>query len=110
MVPSAQSAFRRLNQVVLPLAESGLVSPPPVGLGLVVLETTGRKSGKIRKVPLLAARFGGRLSVSTVRGDSQWLANLEADSSAAVWQCGKRREARTSVTRGPLNVVDINWT
>ena len=79
----------------------------PIGLGAVVLESTGRVSGKTREVPVLGFRLGGKVIVSTVRGDSQWLKNLEADNDAGVWYCGKRHDATASVQRGPLNVVTL---
>lgn len=102
------SGFRALNRVVLPLVRAGVGSPLPLGFGLVVLETTGRRSGATRSVPVVAFRAGRRVTVSTVRADSQWVKNLEADSDAAIWRNGTRREVTADVQRGPLNVVTLS--
>ena len=91
--------FRTLNSVVRPIAKAGLTSPLPIGIGIVVVETTGRKSGK-RGVPLVATRIGDRIDVSTVRRDSQWVKNLAADPDGAVWLKGERREATADITEG----------
>ncbi len=105
-----RQGFATLNSVVKPAVRSGVGNPFPIGAGPVVLETTGRSSGLPREVPVLATRAGNRLDVSTVRSDSQWLRNIEADDRVAVWLGGQRREATADVTRGPLNTVRIELT
>ena len=103
----SQTAFRTLNSVVRPAVLAGAGNPLPIGGGVVVLEVTGRVSGKPRQVPLLTTRVGNRLVVSTVRSDSQWLKNIEADAQVVVHLYGKRRTATASVNRGPLNTAVI---
>lgn len=105
-----QAGFRLLNSVVQPAVRVGIANPLPVGAGAIVLETTGRVSGKKRPVPLLASRVCGTLVVSTVRTDSQWLKNIEADPNVTVWLNGKRRDASAKVSRGPLSFVTLTLT
>lgn len=96
-----RDTFRSLNELVRPLVRSGLGSPLPVGVGAVVLATMGRRSGTEREVPLVAARWGDRMVVSTVRSRSNWVRNLEADPRGAVWVNGGSRRVDASVRRLP---------
>jgi len=105
-----QAGFRLLNATVEPAVRSGIANPPPLGPGAVVLETIGRVSKKTRRVPLLASRLGDKLVLSTVRSDSQWLKNVEAEPAVLVWLHGKSRPATASVLRGPLNLVFLTLT
>ncbi|MCB0968923.1 MAG: nitroreductase family deazaflavin-dependent oxidoreductase [Ilumatobacter sp.] len=100
-----RTAFRTLNSVVRPVLSTGLGNPLPIGAGVAVVETTGRSSGLPRRVPLVAMRLGDKVAVSTVRGDSHWFANLEADDAAKVQLGGRFRDARACTSRGPLNVA-----
>lgn len=105
---TTRRAFSTLNAVVRPAVQAGLGNPLPIGAGAVVLETTGRRSGLPRLVPVLSTRTGDTLTVSTVRSDSQWIRNAEADSNVAVWLGGERRAAVATVRRGPLNTVRLD--
>lgn len=97
--------FRALNRVVLPALKTGLASPLPLGVGLVVLETVGRRSGLRREVPLVSIRVGNTLLMSTVRRRSQWVENAAASGSARAWLGGSVRPGTATVRRGPLQVV-----
>ena len=44
-----KQGFRTLNSVVRPIAKAGLTSPLPIGIGIVVVETTGRKAARHAK-------------------------------------------------------------
>ena len=105
-----RQAFRTLNRVVVPALDRGFGSPLPIGVGAVIVETTGRTSGLRRRVPLLSARLGDQVMVTTVRPDSQWFANLEADTSASVRVGGQTRDAQAHLRRGPLNVAVLTMS
>ena len=80
----------------------------PASIGAVLVGTVGRKSGLPREVPLLSIRVGDTIYVSTVRSDSQWLANLEATPEARVWLNGRERSATATVRRDDrLKVAEL---
>ena len=101
----ARRGFDLLNSVVRPAVKAGFANPLPFGVGAVVVETTGRRTGLIRQVPLAAIRVCDTVLVSTVRQDSHWLANLDAAGEGRVWVHGVPHAAAAKVTRGPLNVA-----
>lgn len=108
ITPLTRTAFRTLNKVVRPVLATGIGNPLPIGPGAVVVQTTGRTSGLPRQVPLAALRLGDRVVVSTVRGDSQWFANLEANDAAQVQLGGRFRDVHAATRRGLLNVAVLS--
>ena len=78
--------FRTLNALVEPAVRAGCASPGLLPTGMVVLETMGAKSGRLRRVPVLATVLEGCLFVGTAWGDrSQWLRNLRAEPRVRFW-------------------------
>ena len=90
--------FRRLNGVVEPAVRLGIGSPACLPAGLILLESTGFKSGQKRRTPLVAARILDHVVVSTVRGDkSFWVKNLQKKSGTKYWRGGKEQSAKAFV-------------
>ena len=90
--------FRTLNRVVEPMVRAGLGSPRIAPGGFIVLETTGRKSGRKFRTPLAATRLGDYVLVATFRGKrSQWVLNLAAEPRVRYWLGGRAREAKAFV-------------
>jgi hypothetical protein len=48
--------------------------------------------------------------VSTVRSNSQWIKNLQADPSVSVWVGGRKRTGAGKVDTGSLNVATLALT
>jgi deazaflavin-dependent oxidoreductase (nitroreductase family) len=86
--------FRMLNRLVEPKIRAGWASPRFVPGGLIVLETTGRRTGRRSRVPLAAIRIDGHVLVSTFRGHrSEWVRNLSAHPDVRYWLRGRPRQA-----------------
>jgi len=92
--------FRMLNRVVEPVVRRGFGSPRLAPSGFIVLETTGRKSGELRRSPLAATRIGRHMIVATFRGDrSQWVRNLAAQPRTRYWTRGAPYDSDAFVVR-----------
>jgi deazaflavin-dependent oxidoreductase (nitroreductase family) len=90
--------FAAVNALVEPVARAGLLSAPICPLGIVSLETRGRRSGKGHRVPVLAMSAGDYVLVATARGNrSDWFLNLEANPAVRYWLDGRERRARAVV-------------
>jgi deazaflavin-dependent oxidoreductase (nitroreductase family) len=92
--------YRSVNALLEPAIRRGLGAPLLSPAGLVVVEMTGAKSGKPRRVPLAALRFGSYLMIGTVRGAaSLWVRNLAANGDVRVWLAARARPMRAFVLR-----------
>ena len=93
-----QRAYRALNAVVRPSVELGLGAPCLAPFGLVVLEHTGRRTGRRYASPLLAMRIGEHVVVTTYRAErSNWVQNLRDQPRAHLFMNGRRRPVRAHV-------------
>lgn len=102
------SLFSALNRLVEPGVRAGFGSLWVLPVGLIVLETTGRKTGLPQRVPLLAAMIAGHLVVSTVRvQQSQWLRNALEDPEVRYWLRGQELRGRAIVVMSDRDVSEV---
>ena len=100
--------FRALNALVEPAVRAGCASPGLVPTGLIVLETTGARSGQARRVPLLATVLDGCVFLSTVRGPrARWVENLKADPQVRYWLMGRAHRGRALILAPGARVPDL---
>lgn len=97
---TAARAVNRAHPALL-RATKGRVGARIAKAPVLMLTTTGRKSGKERTVPLLYVREGERLAVVASYGgddrDPLWLHNLRADPAVTVEVDGRRTPMRASI-------------
>jgi deazaflavin-dependent oxidoreductase (nitroreductase family) len=87
--------FRMLNRIAEPRIRAGFGSPCLTPGGFIVLETRGRKTGRLSRIPLAATRIQDHVVVGTFRGGrSQWVRNLAAHPDIRFWLGGRPREAK----------------
>lgn len=98
--------YNAVNQTLEPLITAGLgLSSCPLPLGATVMEIVGRKTGKLYRVPALAASVGNLTVVSTVRPKrSQWIRNLAANPTVRFWKSGQVRTASAFVFHSELKM------
>jgi deazaflavin-dependent oxidoreductase (nitroreductase family) len=99
--------FRGLNSLVEPLVRAGFASPVCSPVGLIVLESEGRKTGRPISTPLVATRIGRGFLVSTYRKQSQWIKNLRANPQVRYWLGGREYEATALVLTGASAQPDL---
>ncbi len=93
-----QKFFRALNSVVEPAVRHGVFSSRLLPTSLMVLESTGYLSGKMRSTPLFCNRVGPYLLLSTARGNrSFWVRNLQQTPDVHYYLGGKRYAAQAEV-------------
>jgi hypothetical protein len=93
-----QQIFRAVNSVAEPAIRRGVASSRFFPASLLVLESTGFKSGQQRRTPLWSVGLGKYRLVSTARGTkSFWVKNLQKSATAAFYLGGKRYEAQPVV-------------
>jgi len=93
-----QQFFRLLNSVAEPAIRRGFGSLSFAPASLIVLESTGYKSGRRRRTPLWSIGVGPYRLVSTARGDrSFWVRNLHFDPFVSFYLGGRKRKARAVV-------------
>jgi len=96
----ADPAFRRLDlrnrmagrflRLVNPLARRLISRGLPTGAPNVLLTTRGRRSGRLRSVPLGLLELDGRRFVQASYGETGWVANLRAGAEATLTYPGRR--------------------
>lgn len=89
--------FSGLNRFAEPLIRAGLGNPVLWPTGTIVVETTGRTSGRQIHIPVLATRIGELVVFSTLRRDSQWVKNLSATPEVRYWLAGRAHDATAFV-------------
>jgi F420H(2)-dependent quinone reductase len=84
---------------------NGRVGSAMSGQPMVLLTTTGNKSGKARTVPVMCLEDGGERYVIASFGGSPkhpaWFVNLKAKPEVTVEVRGRRFDARAEIVEGP---------
>ena len=79
--------YRRLNWVGVLLTSLGLAPRDAV-----TLKVRGRRSGKVRRIPILRTRYRGDDYLVALAGESQWVRNVRAaHGDAVIHRRGARR-------------------
>jgi deazaflavin-dependent oxidoreductase (nitroreductase family) len=95
------AAYKVINPVMGHLLRSPLHGP--IGKRLLLLEYTGRKSGKRFRLPVGYVRAGNELLLAT---QSRWRANFRGGAPVRVWLDGKRRPAFAELIEDETEVAD----
>src|SRR5437764_14438205 len=99
----ARTAFSVLNRGLYRMS-GGRIGGRMKGAPILLLTTTGRRSGKRRTLPLLYIEDGDRLAVIASKGGAPehpaWYRNLTADPQVEVEVGRRRRRMRARTAEG----------
>lgn len=96
--------MRSMNRRLVSRFKEGKAAP-----GLVlVLVTTGRRTGQRRETPLQFEQIESDYWVASARGrDADWVHNLQANPHAQVIVKGQCRDVQAEVIRDPLRIASF---
>jgi deazaflavin-dependent oxidoreductase (nitroreductase family) len=98
--------FRKVQKVHRFLYAVGL--GPIVGKLILLLTTTGRKSGQKRVTPLQYEEIDGKFYLGSARGTaSDWYQNIEADHQVEVRVKNRRFRGQAEVVTDPVRIADF---
>jgi deazaflavin-dependent oxidoreductase (nitroreductase family) len=83
------SWYRRFNGIGVPIIALGLAPRDAV-----ILEVRGRKSGKLRRLPILRTRHEGDDYLVALAGESHWVRNVRAAEGHAAIRRRRRHDVR----------------
>jgi deazaflavin-dependent oxidoreductase (nitroreductase family) len=89
----------RLLRLVNPLARRLISAGLPTGAPNVLLTTRGRRTGRLRSVPLGLLELSGRRFVQASYGETGWVANVRA--------CGEATLTRPGGLPVPVQAVEL---
>lgn len=106
--PDPRAAFAEMTRALIDdvRAHGGRVTAGPfVGRPILLLTTTGARTGQPRLAPLVYSRNGDRYVIAASKGGAPtnpaWFANLVAHPVVTVEAGGDTFEARATVASGP---------
>jgi deazaflavin-dependent oxidoreductase (nitroreductase family) len=81
---------------------------PLLGRLVLLLTTTGRKSGKPRVVPLQYEEIGGKIHLGSSRGEqADWVKNIRANSKVEVRVRARRFTGTAEVITDAVRIADF---
>ena len=98
----------RLMRMLRPRIHKTLAANARAGDLILLLTTTGRKSGLPRVTPLQYEEWNGRIYVASARGkDADWFKNLAADPRVRVQLHGRDYPAMAEPVMDPARIADF---